>query len=543
MTVRTRFAPSPTGSLHVGGARTALYCLLFARNQGGSYLLRIEDTDQARSTEESRQSILRDLRWLGLLWDEGPEVGGDKGPYLQSQRLDLYRSYANKLLESGDAYKAYETREELGAMRAAATAAKRTFRYKRVPYSDADLARFEAEGRVPVLRFAAPDRSVTVIDEILGPVTQTSEEIEDIVILKTDGFPTYHFAVVVDDSLMGITHVMRGQEHLLNTHKHMGVIEALGFTPPTFGHLPTINNMAGPKMSKRDKAKAAREAGRNWGAQNGAAKGDYSALAQGIGIEADELKRFMKKKSDSVPLAEKLAAFTGIDLPMIEVMDFRIGGYLPEALNNFLALLGWSPGDDREFMTIDEMSEVFTLARVGKTSAKFDVQKLTWMNGEYIRRSTEDRLLQAIESRLEVTDSVLAGCDDDQRRALIRMYRERMNTLAELDRSAAFFFEAPTEYAPKAVKKHILKGGGLERLGVMRGVLAHIDDWSANGIETVLNAWAAENELGLGKVAQPLRVALSGAGVTPGIWETLAFLSKDEVLARIDRCVAALEAQ
>ncbi len=540
MTVRTRFAPSPTGSLHVGGARTALYCLLFARHHDGTFVLRIEDTDQARSTEESRLGILRDLRWLRLQWDEGPEVGGEHGPYLQSQRLDTYNAAIDRLKADDRVFEAFESRDELGALRAEARANKRNFHYKRRTYTSDELERFRAEGREPVLRFQAPDREITVNDAILGPVSQLASEIEDMVVLKTDGFPTYHFAVVVDDADMRITHVMRGQEHLMNTHRHIGLMEALDVEPPTFAHMPTIDNMSGSKMSKRDKAKAAREGSRQWLAQQGAAKGDYAPLATAADVPMDVLTAFMKKKSDDVALATKLARFAGIELPMIEVADFRERGYLPEALTNFLALLGWSPGDDREIMSTAEMAQLFTLDRVGKTSAKFDVQKLTWMNGEYIRHATTERLLLAIDEWLEVYDSPLAGATTAQRTALVGMYRERMKTLVDLDIAARFFFARPDGYDAKAVKKHIHKGGGYERLAPIRDAIAAIDDWTAPGIHAALAAFAEANELGLGKVAQPLRIAVSGAGVTPGIDETLAFFDKAEVLARIDAAIEGL---
>ena len=538
--IRTRFAPSPTGSLHVGGARTALYCLLFARRNDGRFVLRIEDTDQARSTEASRAGILRDLRWLGLLWDEGPEVGGPAEPYLQSECIDLYNQHVDALLASDQAYLAWESREELTAMRDVAVAAKENFRFKRPAYTDEQLAAYKAEGRVPVVRFQAPSHEITVNDQILGAVSQTADELEDIVIRKADGFPTYHFAVVVDDQRMGITHVLRGQEHLMNTHKHLGLMAALGWKAPAFGHMPIIFSMDGSKMSKRDKAKTARAAARAWLTAQGGPKDDMSALAATCGVDAALLGAFMAKKSDDVGVAEALAAALHVDLPMIEVMDFRKRGYLPEALINFLGLLGWSPGDDRELMTVEEMSACFSLDRVGRTPAKFDVAKLTWMNAEYIRHAAPDRLLRALAEWLEVSDSPLRDTTEAQRSALIGMYQARIDTLADLDRLATFFVQRPTSYDPKAVTKHLLKGGGLEHLAGIAAVLAELDAWDAASVDAAVAAYAERTECGLGKVAQPLRIALSGAAVTPGIGETVAFFTQQEAVARLRACLAAV---
>ena len=298
--LRTRFAPSPTGSLHVGGARTALYCLAAARNESGVFLLRIEDTDQSRSTEASTQGILADLSWLGLNWDEGPKVGGDTGPYFQSKRLSIYKSYIEQLLANGAAYHAYETQAELGAMREAAIEKDGGFSYQRVDYTEQQRQLFETEGRVPVVRFASQSQSITIHDQILGNVVIPAERLDDFVIQKADGFPTYHFAVVIDDHLMQVTSVLRGQEHLINTAKHLQLYQAFGWQAPSHGHLPLIFNPQGAKMSKREKAKTARAAARE--AAKSANQSGKDWLANAINISENDAMRFMKKKSDDITM-------------------------------------------------------------------------------------------------------------------------------------------------------------------------------------------------------------------------------------------------
>ncbi len=534
---RTRFAPSPTGSLHVGGARTALYCLLWARRTGGRFILRIEDTDRVRSDEEASRGILRDLRWLGLHWDEGPEVGGEVGPYYQSQRRDIYDRHVERLLSEGRAYEAWDTREELDALREQARRDKRTFVYRPRAWTDDEIARFRAQGRTPVVRLRAPDHPITVRDRILGEVTLQPDELDDIVIRKADGWPTYHFAVVVDDHLMGIDLVLRGQEHLKNTHKQHGIFEALGWPPIDTAHVPLIFSPDGAKMSKRDKAKAARKAARE--AAKRLDHGGWGWLAERCGRTEAEVERFMKKKTDDVATATDIAAALGAALPMIEVMDFRRAGYVPEALLNYLALLGWSPGDDRELMSLDEMIEVFSIDRIGHTAARFDPNKLRWMNAEYLRHRLDDeRLLACFAAWFEVVSTPLAELDPDRLLALFAMYRPRVHTFAELDRAARFFFERPEDYDPKAVEKHLVRGRGVDRLPLLRAALADVGRWEADSLERALSALVEQTGCGLGKFAQPLRIALSGGAVTPSIYDVLVFLGRDETLARLDAAIA-----
>ncbi len=530
---RTRFAPSPTGSLHVGGVRTALYCLLWARHTGGQFMLRVEDTDRARSTQESRRGILSDLEWVGLAWDEGPGVGGPHGPYLQSERRDHYDRAVAQLVATGKAYEAWETHDELSRERRIAEADKRNFRYRKRDYTDEQLARFREEGRTPVLRLQAPGHDVTVHDRVLGEVVVDAETLDDFVILKADGWPTYHLAVVVDDHDMQIDLILRGQEHMMNTHKHHLLCEALGWTPVTTGHLPLIANPERTKMSKRDKAKAARAAAREAHAAAGHPKGDYTWLSERTGLALDELTLFMGKKRDGVAVADRIAEVLGVELPMVEVLDFRRGGYLPEALLNYLALLGWSPGDDREVMTLAEMTALFTLERITKTAARFDLTKLRWMNSEYMKSLPTDTLMNHLASWLEVWESPLCTLSDAEQRTLIEMYRPRAHTFRDIERLGAFFFRRPTEWVPKAVNKHVHKGGGWSRLVQARDALADVGRWEAATLQSTFTQLCDSSGLGLGKYAQPVRVAITGNGVSAEMYDTLAFLGKDETLGRI----------
>jgi glutamyl-tRNA synthetase len=524
--VRTRFAPSPTGSLHVGGVRTALYCSLWAKRTGGRFLLRIEDTDRLRSTEEAAAGILRDLRWLGLTWDEGPDAPSPCGPFFQSQRLDRYDAVIAELLAAGRAYEAWEEPAELEAMRKAAEASGAGFRYRRRRWTDAEIAAFRAAGRRPVVRLAAPHRDVTHDDVILGPVTVTADHLDDLVLRKTDGMPTYHFAVVVDDHDMGIDLILRGQEHLMNTHKHLLITEALGWTPPRAGHLPLIFDARGAKMSKREKSRVARQAARDAARPEG-----WAWLAQAAGRPLDEVEGFVARKHDGVATAEAIARALAVALPLVEVMDFRRAGFLPEAIINYMALLGWGRADDAEILTFGELVDRFHLDDVNTTAARFDLDKLRWVNAEWMKRLTDDRLLAALGSWLGVVDSPVSGLDEPHRRELLDLYRARAATFGDLDRMARFFSERPTTYEPKAVAKW-LGPDGRAALAAARDVLATVD-WTPGAIGAAFAA-LAEAHGGLGAVAQPLRVALTGTAASPEIERTVAFLSRAEVLARIE---------
>lgn len=531
--VKTRFAPSPTGFLHVGGARTALYSWLYARQraaEGAKFVLRIEDTDQVRSTSESAAGILQDLLWLGINWDEGPVVGAAKNEYFQSERLAIYDKHLKELLEKDAAYEAYESPAQLAAMRQAAEKEKRPFRYRR------DMAGRQPtpqEGVKSVVRFAMPYKDITVHDLILGDVTVVAAEHDDIVIRKADGFPTYHFAVVVDDHYMGITHVLRAQEHLMNTFKHLGLYEALGWNPPEHGHLPLVFNMDNTKMSKREKAKVARAAIQ---ALKGSAA-DHAALAAKAQVSDKDLAEFLAKKTDAVELAVKLGAAVGAKLPEIDVQDFRRSGYLPEALVNFIALVGWSPGGDREIMTRDEMLQFYSLDGIQKTPGRFDRKKLAWMNGEYIRKSSLDRLADAVQSFNQVTDTPLRGASREVIRELLTMYQERMVTIAEMADNARFFFEEPA-YDAKAVEKHVKNNSGIEFLLATQAILSAVppDQWNKPGLAEPMERVLALGEK-RGAAAQAIRVAVSGGSVSPPLLETVALLGREKTLQRIGQMV------
>ncbi|MBI4717387.1 MAG: glutamate--tRNA ligase [Planctomycetes bacterium] len=522
--VRVRFAPSPTGYLHIGGARTVLFNWLIARRTGGAFVLRIEDTDQQRNVADSVQKILDDLTWLGLAWDEGPVAAparaaparaapelavagggsgapapaalpssaGPHGPYFQSQRLPIYDRYLDQLLECGAAYYALESTEELEAARAAAKAARQSYKYRRPdpPPTVAEGRAARAAGRLIVVRFKMPDRDITVTDDILGNVTLTADQLEDFVIQKSDGFPTYHFACVVDDALMQITHVLRGQEHLMNTPKHLALQRALGFPTPRYAHLPVIFNMDGSKMSKRDKEKA---------------------------------------------LAE------GRRPPEIEVHDFRLAGYLPEAIVNFIALLGWSPGDNREYFSAAELIECFRIERVGKTNARFDREKLLAFNTHWATRVTSRRLLAAFRDFLAVNHSPIAARDDAELDAVLAACAG-FRTFADVLTKAGFLFvdDAALVYDPKAVRKVLAKNGGdgYATLEQVLEALRRLPEWSPAALQELIDEVCRSRGAAMGSVAQPMRVAVSGGTISPAIVETLLLLGRERTLTRLERCLS-----
>lgn len=541
-TIRTRFAPSPTGYLHIGGARTALFNYLLAKRLGGIFALRIEDTDQTRNIEQADTKLLEDLRWLGLNWDEGPGLGGVNPPYHQSQRLNHYNEHARKLLDAGRAYYAFETREELDAMRKLAQQQKRAFRYPRPSSfpSDADAAKASAEGRPVVIRFKMPDHGFTIKDQILGDVAIAARELDDFVIVKGDGWPTYHFAVVVDDALMQVTHVLRGQEHLMNTPNHMGLQEAFGYPTPAYAHLPIILNMDGSKMSKREKDRAVRTA-----AEAALKAGKYSdaQLTEFAGADTAAFAAWRAEQTQlEGSMLARLARKLTVQLPEIEIHDFRASGYLPEVLNNFIALLGWSPGDNREHMSMNEMCRDFSAERIGKTNARFDRVKLLNFNTVALGAATMDRKLAGLKDYVGInTDSHLAALDDGVLKRLIEM-NEGFRLFRDIeDKTAAIF--TPTEqlqYDDGAVKKNLFKddGAGMNVLRDLKEQLAAVTDWSPATLDALVRSYAEKRTLGLGKVAQPLRVAVTGTTISPPIFDTLALLGKEKTLARINRALA-----
>jgi glutamyl-tRNA synthetase len=479
---KVRFAPSPTGYLHVGGARTALFNWLHARNSGGTFLLRIEDTDRTRHVEGAAAKVMEDLRWLGIDWDEGFGVGGPAGPYRQSERLDIYREHVERLLREGAAYYAFETPEELEAIRARAMAERRAVLYPRPDRTtaDPDEARSaKAAGKPVVVRFKVPGHVVAVHDRVFGDVKVAPAEQDDFVILKDDGYPTYHMANVVDDSLMGVTLVMRGQEFLGQTWRQTLLREALRLPEPQYAHLPLILDMAGRKLSKRE--------------------GD------------------------------------------VEVHSFRAAGYLPEAFVNFIALLGWSPGGDVEKMSTEELVESFSLARLSKVNAKFDRDKLIAFNTDAAAETGEERLLECFKDYLSLNPDLSIPTGDDE--LLMRLLRANrgFRTFADIPYKTGVLFVADDafDYGVKAVTKVLVSGGGAgyAMLEHMRGVLSGVE-WEAAALQEAFETACVERNVGMGKVAQPVRVAVTGGTVSPGIVDTLLLLGRERALARIDRCLS-----
>jgi len=532
-TVVTRFAPSPTGYLHVGGARTALFSWLYAQSTGGKFILRIEDTDLKRNTPTATQQVIDDLRWLGIDWDEGPEVGGPNGPYFQSQRKDIYQRHIRQLLDEKKAYYCFDTPEELRQMREEAQARKTGFMYPRpdVPATDEDADKARLEGKAVTVRFAMPQqRTFVVRDVIRGQVTFEPGQFGDFIIQKSDGFPTYNFACVVDDELMGVTHVIRGQEHLMNTPCQQALQEAFGFRTPVYVHMSVTVSQGGGKLSKRERPKALRNI----------IKSDpnieLQKLAEVADMTLEQLNSFLTgKTAPDMPAVDAMAKFLGVILPEINVVDFSNSGYLPEALVNFIALLGFSPGGDREIMPIEELISCFDLSRLTKSNSLFDRGKLVAFNTEHLRRVPKEKLLQHFKAYLEAVESPVLRGDDKMLERLLEI-NAGARTLAQIEKKCRFLFvdNDGIEYDRKAVKKVLLKNEGLAILKIVRDKLAAMEEFTEQNIEDMLRGLAEERQLGLGKVAQPLRVAICGNTISPPIFDSVKMLRKENTLARID---------
>ncbi|MBB5877453.1 glutamate--tRNA ligase [Xanthomonas sp. 3498] len=466
MACRTRFAPSPTGYLHIGGARTALYCWLEARHRGGEFVLRIEDTDRERSTQAAIDAILEAMEWLGLDYDEGP--------IYQTRRLDRYREVAEQLLAQGQAYYAYETREELEVMREAAMARQEKPRYNgaarelNLPYRD-DPNR--------VIRFKNPTEGVVAFDDLIkGRIEIANSELDDMVIFRPDGYPTYNFAVVVDDWDMGITEVIRGDDHVNNTPRQINIYQALGAPVPKFAHMPMILDEQGAKLSKR----------------TGAA----------------------------------------------DVMQYKDAGYLPHALINYLARLGWSHGD-QELFGRQELIDLFDVKDVNSKAARLDMAKLGWVNQHYLKSDDPATIAPQLEFQLRKL-----GIDPAAGPAaaeVVVALRERVQTLKEMAEKAEVWYRPLTRYDEAAVAKHFKPGAELA-LGKARELLAALPQWSLHGVAAALHDTAAALEIGMGKVAQPLRVAITGTQVSPDISQTVYLAGRDEALKRIDAALIKIPA-
>ena len=462
MTTRTRFAPSPTGYLHIGGARTALYCWLEARRRGGQFILRIEDTDRERSTQAAIDAILQAMDWLGLDYDEGPVY--------QTDRLDRYREVAEQLVASGHAYYAYETKEELEAMREAAMAANEKPRYNGA-YRDVDAGWRDDPNRV--IRFRNPlDGTVAWDDKVKGRIEIANAELDDLVIFRSDGVATYNFAVVVDDIDMRISDVVRGDDHVNNTPRQINIYKALGAEVPHFAHLPMILDEHGAKLSKR----------------TGAA----------------------------------------------DVMEYRDAGYLPHALLNYLVRLGWSHGD-QEVFSIAEMQSLFDLADVNAKASRLDPAKLGWLNQQYLKSDDPEAVAKHLAWHLEQCGYDLAHGPDPA--DIVIALRERAQTLKEMAEKSAVWFQPLTHYDEAAVAKH-LKAEARAPLEDARARLAALPEWTVEAISAALHAIPDALGIGMGKVAQPLRVAITGTQVSPDIGWTVYLAGREQALARIDAALA-----
>jgi glutamyl-tRNA synthetase len=484
--VRVRFAPSPTGYLHIGGARTALFNWLFARKHNGKLVLRIEDTDTERLKADSVSQILVSLKWLGLNWDEGPEVGGPNGPYFQSQRLDIYKKYVDQLLQEGKAYYCFCTPAELEAQREKQRQAKQPFRYAR---TCRDLPKEEVERRLAAgephsIRIKIPvDGTMTVHDLIHGDVEFDLTQFDDFVIVKSNGIPTYNFAVVIDDYLMKITHVLRAEEHLSNTPKQILIYEALGFKVPKFGHMPMILAPDRSKLSKRHGATS--------------------------------------------------------------VEEFRSQGYLAPAIVNYLTLLGWAPDAEQEIIDLPATVKEFELEKMSKKAAIYDTKKLTWLNGHYLNNLPLAEIVKEaepffVDSGL-VTDAWIKEHQEFFNH-LIDVVRVRVKTLKEVVDASTYFFKDFTEYDAKGVAKQF-KEGSAELLQYCREQLAALPEFTLASTEKCYNDIAAAKGLGLGKVIQPSRLALTGRTVSPGMFDVMTLLGREKTLARLDAAVAYIKAR
>jgi len=461
--VRVRFAPSPTGHLHIGGARTALFNWLFARHHNGKFILRIEDTDRSRSTEEYIESIIEAMKWLGLDWDEGP--------FRQTERIETYRNYAYKLLEEGKAYRCYCTPEELEERRQTAMKEGKPPRY--------DRRCREIKEILPkpfAIRFKMPLEGETVVNDLVkGPVTFKNSEIEDLVILRSDGTPTYNFCVVVDDFEMKITHVIRGEDHLNNTPKQIHIYHALGMNLPEFAHIPMILGTDRARLSKRHGATS--------------------------------------------------------------VLAYRDEGYLPEALVNFLARLGWSYGD-QEIFTREELVKYFNLEQVGKANAVFNAEKLLWLNSEYIKLTAEERLFELVKPFLVKEGYLKENVDIKWACRAIKSLKERCRTLKELAHAMRYYLLEYVDIDPKAKEKYINE----KTIPILKEVtekLSALEEFTQDKIEKIFMNVVNEKGLKLGQVAQPVRVVITGSTVSPGIYEVLEIVGKEKAIKRLRRVIDA----
>jgi nondiscriminating glutamyl-tRNA synthetase len=465
-------APSPSGFLHVGTARTTIYNYLFARHHQGKFILRIEDTDVSRSSQEMIDTILDSMRWLGLDWDEGP--------YYQSQRTGLYQKYAQRLLESKKAYFCFCTKQELDEKRKQAVASKSDWKYDRtcLKLSDEEKKKKIRQGVPRAIRLLVPEGESVFSDIVYGELKKDNRELEDLVILRSDGTPTYNFACVVDDVEMRISHVIRGNDHIANTYKQVLIYQALDLTPPYFAHIPLILAKDKTKMSKRHGA--------------------------------------------------------------VSIMEYKEEGFLKEALVNYLSLLGWSPKEDREILSMGQMVGLFTLEGVNSSNPVFDKEKLEWMNGEYIRSYDNEKLLDLVLPFLIQENLITEEMASQKREWLLRfilLLKERCKTLKEFVEKGKYFFEFDYKYDPEAVKKHFNSAEAADRLSVFVERLSSLDEFKKERIEQVLRQLTDELKIKPASLIHVVRLATTGTTAGPGLFDILEFLGKEEVIKRIKKAV------
>ena len=491
--VRVRFAPSPTGMLHIGGLRTALYNFLFARHHEGTFILRIEDTDQNRYVEGAEEDIINALKWAGMDYDEGPGKEGEVGPYRQSERSELYLKYARQLIDAGYAYYAFDTSEEINDMRTRLEksgnpspkydAITRMSMKNSLTLPKEEVERKLESGEDYVVRLKVPRReTIRFEDEIRGFVSFESHGLDDQVLLKSDGLPTYHMANVVDDHAMGVTHVIRGEEWLSSAPKHILLYQYLGWEPPKMAHLPLIMSPKGGKLSKRN--------------------------ADALGIP-------------------------------VNVRDYIEQQYEPDALVNFLAFLGWSPGDDREVLSMDELIKAFSLDRVSKSGAVFNPKKLLWYNEQYLKNKSEIDLLPRVRDHAILEG--YTGYSDEYMTELIRLMKDRAQKIGDFVEEGRYFFEAPQTFDEKGVKKawKPATSGLVEEYRERLSRLAP-SEWKSARLKEVMSELLNEKELGFGKLAFPTRLAISGVGYGPELFDLMELLGKDEVDARLSYAASRL---
>ena len=484
--IRVRFAPSPTGMLHIGGARTALFNWLYARHYNGTFVLRIEDTDQVRSTEEAVNVILEGMKWLGLDWDEGPGKGGEYGPYFQMQRLPLYQEFAEELLKDEKAYYCYCTREELAESREKQVREGKNPKYDRhcLNLSEEEKKRYEAEGRKPVIRLKIPTREIAFNDLLRGEVTFDGGLLSDFVIMKSDGIPTYNYAVVIDDALMKITDVMRGDDHISNTPKQIVIYEALGFDVPKFAHIPMIMGQDHTRLSKRHGATS--------------------------------------------------------------VMEYKKMGYIPEAVVNYIAHLGWSSGGEREIFSKEELIKEFTLDKISRHAAVFSMDKLNWFNSEYLKNMSIDSLTEMLLPFLKEANYIedeenLSPKKNEYIKEVVKLMRGRIKNFAQFVEYADYFFVDKINIDPQAFDSVLSKEGVAGILQALKEKLSVLECWDEESIENAVREVASSLQIKGGQIIHPTRVALSGKKVGPGLFELMLVLGQDKTVKRLKEAIEKIE--